>query len=78
MCVHDQIYRKLSSLQFPRRCVGVLRVPLTQVLAATGEALSLDTIGGDAQAAEETVLVVASSRYVANVLLICRRNELPP
>jgi hypothetical protein len=44
----------------------VLRVPLTQVLAATGEALSLEAIGGDAQAAEETVLVVASSRSVAS------------
>jgi hypothetical protein len=75
MC--EQIYRKLSSLQFPRRCVGVLRVSLTQMLAATGEALSLEAIGGDAQVAEETVLVVASSRYVADATDISKKTLLP-
>jgi len=64
-----KICRKLSSLQFPRRCTAVLRIPRTQILAATGEALSFNAIGDNGNETAETVLVVASSRKVSFIAM---------
>lgn len=58
----QKITTKLSSLQFPRRCTGVLRIPLARIMATTGQMLSMDALYQDETAAVESVLVVASSR----------------
>ena len=58
----QKVTSKLASLQFPRRCTAVLKVPLARILEATGQVLSMEALYQQDQAAIETVLVVASSR----------------
>jgi hypothetical protein len=55
--VFAQITRKLASLQFPRRCTGVLKVPVGRMLEARGEPQSMA-----AEGSVENILVVASAR----------------
>ena len=71
----SQVTTKLSSLQFPRRCTAVLRIPLSCILAATGQVQSMDALyQPDQAAAVETVLVVATSRYVIFVCMNILHN----
>ena len=66
----QKVTTKLASLQFPRRCTAVLKIPLARVLEATEQVLSMEALYQQDQAAIETVLVVASSRSIANVVLL--------
>jgi len=58
----QKVTTKLASLQFPRRCTAVLKIPLARILETTGQVLSMEALYQQDQAAIETVLVVASSR----------------
>eukprot|EP01032_Pedospumella_encystans_P012327 gene12327-14270_t len=70
----QKVTTKLASLQFPRRCTAVLKVPLARILEATGQVLSMEALYQQDQAAIETVLVVASSRKISFIPLSSQQS----
>eukprot|EP00598_Pedospumella_elongata_P003987 CAMPEP_0184981850 /NCGR_PEP_ID=MMETSP1098-20130426/11438_1 /TAXON_ID=89044 /ORGANISM="Spumella elongata, Strain CCAP 955/1" /LENGTH=1398 /DNA_ID=CAMNT_0027505457 /DNA_START=27 /DNA_END=4223 /DNA_ORIENTATION=+ len=70
----QKVTTKLASLQFPRRCTAVLKIPLARILEATGQVLSMEALYQQDQAAIETVLVVASSRKISFIPLSSQQS----
>ena len=55
-----QVSKKLATLLFPRSCTSVLRVPLSKIMEARGEVVSMGS-----EAVLESIIVVASSRKIS-------------